>query len=62
MCAWNTKELELLVNWLNYFWNNSSANDCLRARSLVVSDLRSEAKGSQFKSGCWLWAEVNSTQ
>ena len=24
----------------------------LRARSLVVSDLRSETKGSQFESGC----------
>ena len=34
----------------------------LRALSLVVSDLRSEAKGSRFESGCWLCAEVSSPQ
>ena len=33
-----------------------------RARSLVVSDLRSEAKGSRFESGCQLCAEVSSLQ
>ena len=33
-----------------------------RARSLVVSDLRSETKASRFKSGCQLCAEVNSLQ
>ena len=33
-----------------------------RARSLVVSDLRSETKGSRFESGCQLCAEVNSLQ
>ena len=33
-----------------------------RARSLVVSDLRSEIKGSQFESGCQLCAEVSSLQ
>ena len=32
------------------------------ARSLVVSDLRSETKGSQFESSCLLRAEVNSLQ
>ena len=30
-----------------------------RARSLVVSDLRSETKGSRFESGCQLCAEVS---
>ena len=32
----------------------------LKARSLVVGDLRSETKGSRFESGCWLCAEVSS--
>ena len=32
----------------------------LRARSLVVSDLRLETKGSRFESGCQLCAEVSS--
>ena len=32
------------------------------ARSLVVSDLRSETKGSRFESGCQLCAEVSSLQ
>ena len=31
---------------------NSEVIDEIRARSLVVSDLRSETKGSRFKSGC----------
>ena len=31
-------------------------------QSLVVSDLRSEAKGSQFKPGCYLCADVSSQQ
>ena len=34
----------------------------LRACSIVVSDLRSEAKGSRFESGCYLCAEVSSLQ
>ena len=38
----------------------SSAN--LWARSLVVSDLRPETKGSWFESGCQLCAEVSSLQ
>ena len=33
-----------------------------RVRSLVVSDLRPETKGSRFESGCWLCAEVSSPQ
>ena len=33
-----------------------------RAHSLVVSDLRSETKGSRFESGCQLCAEVSSQQ
>ena len=32
------------------------------ARSLVVSDLRSETKGSRFESGCYLCAEMSSLQ
>ena len=28
----------------------------------VVSDLHTEAKGSRFESGCYLWAEVSSLQ
>ena len=34
----------------------------LRARSLVVSDLRGETKGSRFESGCYLFTEVSSLQ
>ena len=34
----------------------------LRARSLVVSDLRSETKGSRFEPGYQLCAEVTSLQ
>ena len=34
----------------------------VRARSLVVSDLRSVTKGSRFESGCQLCAEVSSLQ
>ena len=33
-----------------------------RAPSLVVSDLRSETKGSRFESGCYLCEEVSSLQ
>lgn len=33
-----------------------------RARSLVVRNLRLETKDSQFKSGCFLGAEVHSLQ
>ena len=33
-----------------------------RVRSLVVSDLRLETKGSRFESGCQLCAEVSSLQ
>ena len=33
-----------------------------RARSLVVSDLHSETKGSRFESGCQLCAEMSSLQ
>ena len=36
--------------------------ESFRARSLVVSDLRSETKGSRFESGCQLCAEVSSLQ
>ena len=32
------------------------------ARSLVISDLRSETKGSRFESSCQLCAEVSSLQ
>ena len=32
----------------------------IRARSLVVSDLFSETKGSRFESGCYLCAEMSS--
>ena len=34
----------------------------MTARSLVVSDLRSETKGSRFEFGCYLYAEVSSLQ
>ena len=40
-------------------WKPSIA---LRVRSLVVSDLPSETKGSRFKSGHESWAEVSSLQ
>ena len=41
---------------------NDALNDALRARSLVVSDLRSETKCSRFESGCQLCAEVSALQ
>ena len=34
----------------------------MRSLSLVVSDLRSEAKVSRFEFGCYLCAEVSSLQ
>ena len=34
----------------------------IRAHSLVVSDLRSETKGSRFESSCYVCAEVSSLQ
>ena len=34
----------------------------LSARSLVVSDLRLETKGSRFNSGCFLGAEMSPLQ
>ena len=43
---------ETIENLVETFW----------ARSLVVSDLRSETKGSRFESGCQLCAEVSSLQ
>ena len=46
--------------------NHQYVNDQLqiinRARSLVVSDLRSETKGSRFEFGCHLCAEVSFLQ
>ena len=39
-----------------------SVCNTLGARSLVVSNLRSETKGSRFESGCQLCAEVSSLQ
>ena len=33
-----------------------------RARTLVVSDLRSETIGYRFESGCYLFAELSSFQ
>ena len=51
---------------LTKFLGSSSSGlgfyEIIRARSLVVSDLRSETKGSRFESGCQLCAEVNSLQ
>ena len=38
------------------------STEMLRARGLVISDLRSETKGSRFESGCYLCAEVSSLQ
>ena len=34
--------------------------ELMKLRSLVVSDLRSETKGSRSESVCWLCAEVSS--
>ena len=46
----NTEFLGCLMKW------------SLRARSLVVSDLRLKTKGSWFEPGCYLCAEVSSLQ
>ena len=34
----------------------------LRARSVVINDLRLEAKGSRFEFNCYLYAEVSTLQ
>ena len=44
------------------FQNVQDGLNDLRARSLVVSDLCSETKGSRFESGCQLCAEVSALQ
>ena len=45
--------------WVNTKKHISGVIPFIRARSLVVSDLRSETKGSRFESGCQLCAEVS---
>ena len=45
-----------------YNFNNVFMKLCLTVRYFVVSDLRSETKGSRFESGCQLCAEVRSLQ
>ena len=40
----------------------ATLHSALKIVGLVVRDLRSEAKGSQFESGCYLCAELNSLQ
>ena len=53
---------ELLTLLMDLDKRNRWIITSLRACSLVVSDLCSETKGSQFKSGWYLCAEVNSLQ
>ena len=58
------------AEWITWISNTPTAShmgqiwerQIRRARSLVVSDLRSETKGSRFESGCQLCAEVSSLQ
>ena len=45
-----------------YFLKNAKKTCKHRARSLAVSDLRSETKDLRFESGCELCAEVSSLQ
>ena len=52
--------LAVWMSGLNRPWSSEPLG--LRARSLVVSDLRSETKGSRFESGCQICAEVSSLQ
>ena len=40
----------------------TSSEISLSERSLVVSDLTSESKGSRFETGCYLCAEMSSLQ
>ena len=49
-----------LVNSNFYYFNLFKTK--LKARSLVVSDLRSETKGSRYEPGYYLCAEVSSLQ
>ena len=56
-------QFQMIYIFLGYFFQNISQMMVpYRARSLVVSDLRSETKGSRFKSGCQLCTEVSSLQ
>ena len=42
-----------VIHFLNFFpFKNGGCTFSQRARSLVVSDLSSETKGSRFESGC----------
>ena len=43
-----------ITNTINYNFGRNT--------SLMVSNLRTEIKGSRFESGCYLCAEVNSLQ
>ena len=60
----SSKEMQDLVNPLsrNPYRMVKHTQAILRVHSLVVTDLRSETKGSRFKSSCYLRAEVSSLQ
>ena len=49
-------------NWSNDTTESQKEKIPVSKDLLVVSDLRSETKGSRFESGCQLCAEVSSLQ
>ena len=54
-----TEKKKLLLPYNSYFFGRRRY---WKSSWLVVSDLRSETKGSRFESGCQLCAEVSSLQ
>ena len=55
------KKLQIIALGV-FLFDQEEASEDKDKKSLVVSDLRSETKGSRFESGCWLCAEVSSLQ
>ena len=65
MCIFKASLSSLYDGWAKYkekVPDVSDPNQIVRARSSVVSDLRSETKGSRFEAGCCLCAEISSLQ
>ena len=55
------KKLQIIALGV-FLLDQEEASEEKDKKSLVVSDLRSETKGSRFEPGCWLCAEVSSLQ
>ena len=55
------KKLQIIALGV-FLFDQEEASEDKDKKSLVVSELRSETKGSLFESSCWLCAEVSSLQ